>query len=195
MGILAWVILGLIAGLIADYVLKTGLAYLLPRSRSASWARWSAGSSATRSSGSVTSPGLNFTSIVIAALGAIAVIGIARLVMGDRSVQGLTLDGCALRPEGTAGRPDSGRIGDRQSERTADALEVPAAERVAHVVTASRSSRWSHMVLTGSTAPMSRTVTIPPMAPTMPPTTIPVRSQRIGSTAPPGALTGSAGRS
>ena len=31
--------------------------------------------------------GLNFTSIVIATLGAIAVIGIARLVMGNRSVK------------------------------------------------------------------------------------------------------------
>lgn len=84
MGILAWVILGLIAGLIADYVLKTGLGIVATIILGIVGALVGGFvSHQILGLGDIT--GVNLTSIVIAVVGAIAVIGIARLVMGNRS--------------------------------------------------------------------------------------------------------------
>lgn len=84
MGILAWVALGLVAGLIADYVLKTGLGVVATIVLGIVGALVGGFvSHQILGLGDIT--GLNFSSIVIAVLGAIGVIGAARLVMGDRS--------------------------------------------------------------------------------------------------------------
>ena len=84
MGILAWVALGLVAGLIADYVLKTGLGIVATIALGIVGALVG-GFVSHQLLGLGDISGFNFTSIVIAALGAIAVIGIARLVKGKPS--------------------------------------------------------------------------------------------------------------
>jgi uncharacterized membrane protein YeaQ/YmgE (transglycosylase-associated protein family) len=74
----------LVAGLIADFVLHTGLGIVATIALGIVGALVGGFvSHQVLGLGDIT--GVNFTSIVIAALGAIAVIGVARLVMGNRS--------------------------------------------------------------------------------------------------------------
>ena len=84
MGILAWLVLGLVAGLIADFVLKTGLGIVATIILGIVGALVGGFvSHQLLGLGDIT--GVNISSIVIAVLGAIAVIFIARLLTGGRS--------------------------------------------------------------------------------------------------------------